>query len=724
MGTDEMRQLPLLDQVPAAIIAVDLESRITVWNAGAEQLYGWVAHEVLGRSVHDVVLSGQPLADEVAAVAQGGGTWTGEVEVACKDGARLLVFVRNAPLRSECGDLIGVIGASTTLSQERAAETARADALTRTSERLGSTLHRLQRLQLLSASLVGATTRADVLEAVLTAGREAMGAAAVGIALLDEETGQLRTTALRGFHAEFTSEFSLVPLTADTPLTRAYLTQELQAFGDRAATQEAFPDIPLDPEFAARAAVPILAPSGCVGGLTLSFTESRVFDTEERDLLLAVSRQAGQALDRVDLAEQQRVRQRRDAFLSRATSSLTSSLDLGHVLDSLLQLLVPEHADWAFLHLIDDDTGDYRLAAVAHHDQTSRDFMARTFTGAVLDAHDPEGTLDAIRAQRPVLHTTLSEAARARLDAAPPEAQLLPVESGLVLPLCSTGTCLGAVTLARALPAYTEADVQLLELLADRAAVALAHAAAYRQQRRSALEMQLALLPPQRPDIDGLDIGWQYRPAQLPGAAASLVGGDWYDVVPLPSHRVLLAIGDVMGRGPAAAAVMGQLRTMVRTLARRGAGPHEILGELDAELVRSSDRITTAVLLELDLDAQDLRIANAGHLPPVIHSSEGARVVDLVGAPPLGSGLVSDDVLHVQLPCAATLVLYTDGLVEERTRGLDEGIRKLLSATEALCADPGTDADTVSKQLLTSMDREAAHDDDLALLVVRLRPPR
>jgi serine phosphatase RsbU (regulator of sigma subunit) len=548
-----------------------------------------------------------------------------------------------------------------------------------------------------------------------------MGADAVAVALLDEPSGTLTTRVQHGFDEQAAAELAVVPLTVDTPLTRAYLERELHAFADAEAMQQAFPRIPLDPRFSARAAVPLLAPSGCLGALTLSFEAARHFDDDERDVLLAVSRLAGLALDRVRLADLQRQRQQRDTFLARATSSLTSSLDIDQVLGSLLRLLVPEHADWAFLHLADEDTGDYRLAAVAHHDPTSQDFLARSLTGTVLDGDAAEGTLDAIRGQRAVVHPKLSDAVADRLRAAPPQARLLPVDSGLVLPLCSAGTCLGAVTLARAGTPYTQDDLDLLDRLSDRAALALAHAAAFRRQRRSALELQLALLPPQRPDIAGLDIGWQYRPAQLPGAAASLVGGDWYDVVPLSATRVLLAIGDVMGSGTAAAAVMGQLRTMIRTMARRGAAPDQVLQELDAELVRSSDRITTAALIELDLVSRHAVLASAGHLPPLVHSATGTRPLSVEAAPPLGSGLVTGDLLRVELPPAATLVLYTDGLVEERTRSLDEGISALAQATTALCDDPAADADTVSRQLLTAMGRDAVHEDDLALLVVRLQ---
>lgn len=591
-----------------------------------------------------------------------------------------------------------------------------------TAQRLEDTLHRLQRLQRLTSALLAARSREEVLDAVLTAGKDAVAASAIAVALVDASSPQLSVRAQAGFDQQFTDPYTTVLLATDTPLTRAFLQEAPQAFPDARAMRQAFPGIELDPAFEARAAVPILAPSGCLGGLTLSFAKPRLFDSDEIDVLLAVSRQAGLALERCDLAEEQEHRQQRDAFLSRAAAALSGSLEARTVVDSLVELVVPGYADWVFVHLLDDEQADvYRLASVGHVDPGVQAQINALYLGDVLDLHRSDGAGRAIRTREPLLQTSLPPTVQERLAAAPADAPLLPVNTGIVVPLLHADLCLGAITVAREGAPYTEQDAAILLQVADRAAVALSHAVSYQQQRRSALELQLALLPPQPPDIAGLDIAWEYRPGQLPGSAASLIGGDWYDVVAYEDH-VLVTVGDVMGRGPSAAAVMGQLRTMLRTLGGLDVSVPKRLIQMDEELQRiAPDRIATTLVLELDLERMRMTIANAGHLPPVVHDDSGTRLLETPAGLPLGVGGGADVFTATEVPLrpGTVLVLYTDGLVEERRHSLDERLRELTSHVEDLAQGEHRSAREICQQLLHRMGRDVAQDDDLALLVVR-----
>ncbi|MCU1600096.1 MAG: magnesium or manganese-dependent protein phosphatase [Frankiales bacterium] len=518
----------VLAQAPAAVIAVDLDGLVTFWSPGATELYGWAPEEVLGRRFREVVLMGDPLAEEVLDLVRAGSDWDGEMAVQHRDGTSLLVRVRNAPLHDADGEVIGVVGASVGVTEDRRREAARA-------EDLRTAVHRLTRLQALTAELVGATQQSQVVASVLTAGREAVHAEAIALALVRGDEVEVR--ASDGFSAEFTEHFSVIPLDADTPLTLAVRTGSPVLFPDATAMQSAFPAMHLDLRFNARAALPIVVGGTVNGALTLGFAESRLFDTAELEVLSAVSRLAGQALDRVRLTDLQRQR----------------SLDLQH-----------------------------------------------------------------------------------------------------------------------------------------------------------------ALLPHTVPAVEGLDIGWRY----LGGTDGVEVGGDWYDVLPLPDSSTLLVIGDVMGSGTSAAAVMGQLRAMVQAFTVAGLAPGRMLAELDRALVRlAPDHLTTVALVRLS--ATSLTYASAGHPPAVLN---GALLDGEVG-PALGarSLAVCEDYPSHTVPVApgSVLVLYTDGLVETRDEALDARI-ELLRATAAGCG--GLGADELCDVLLTTFGATAGRRDDTALLVVRLAP--
>lgn len=239
--------------------------------------------------------------------------------------------------------------------------------------------------------------------------------------------------------------------------------------------------------------------------------------------------------------------------------------------------------------------------------------------------------------------------------------------------------------------------------------------ASERRHRRAAVTLQRSLLPRTVEDPDDLRVSARY----LPGGAAAAVGGDWYDVIPLGGGRTAVVIGDVMGRGMLAAAVMGQLRTAVRAYARLDLPPHEVLRLLDglaAEI--DATQIATCVYAVYDPSDAVLTYAAAGHLPPLVRDPEGRvrRLDDALG-PPLGTGgtwpLMSRS---TPLEPGSTVVLYTDGLVERRGEDLDQGIDRLADALAASAGAP----DAVRDRLVEHMNLPVAHDDDVALLVVHL----
>ena len=225
--------------------------------------------------------------------------------------------------------------------------------------------------------------------------------------------------------------------------------------------------------------------------------------------------------------------------------------------------------------------------------------------------------------------------------------------------------------------------------------------------------LQRSLLPQAMPEVPGLELAWRY----LPGAAGTNVGGDWYDVIPTSGGAVALVIGDVMGRGLLAAAVMGQLRAIARAHVDDDVAPSEIVSGLDIALERlAPDQITTVLVALLDPDSRSLTVASAGHLPPLLVGTDGsASFLELMQGPPLGAGARSYRQSTCTLPEGALLLLYTDGLVESRDVAVDVGL-DLLRGTAA----GSTDADDLCDRVLRGLGRDQAHEDDTALLAVAL----
>ncbi|WP_030160029.1 ATP-binding SpoIIE family protein phosphatase [Streptomyces sp. NRRL S-244] len=237
--------------------------------------------------------------------------------------------------------------------------------------------------------------------------------------------------------------------------------------------------------------------------------------------------------------------------------------------------------------------------------------------------------------------------------------------------------------------------------------------ASERRQREAAVTLQRSLLPQELEQPDDLRIAATYQP----GGTEAAVGGDWYDVITLGAGRTALVIGDVMGRGVRAAAVMGQLRTAVRAYARLDLPPHEVLQLLDglaAEI--DASQIATCVYAVHDPNEGLLAYASAGHLPILVRDEDGTvrRAADPTG-PPLGTGGWLHTSGTIALGPGSTAVLYTDGLVERRGEDIDEGVAAL---ERALSGAQGTPA-VICDRLMRALGVDADHDDDVAVMVLQ-----
>jgi serine phosphatase RsbU (regulator of sigma subunit) len=299
------------------------------------------------------------------------------------------------------------------------------------------------------------------------------------------------------------------------------------------------------------------------------------------------------------------------------------------------------------------------------------------------------------------------------------------VSRSLSVPLVVAEYTFGALNLYSDVPdgLASETDELVASLLAEQAAAAVATAQAFASERTTALILQRSLLPDELPTVPGYELAGRYRPAN----SRAEVGGDWYDAFPLPSGALAVAVGDVAGHGVEAAALMGQLRTGLRAYALEDRDPATcmaLLSQLFEAREESGPQVATACLGLIDPPTGMCRMASAGHLPSALRSPDGTvRFVDGSGAPLLGAGptdRVDDDFVHLQP--GSSLVLYTDGLVEDRSRSLDDG----LSALAATLAKATGSAEDICNHLMAELVQCHHQDDDVALLVIlrSVDPPR
>ncbi|MGW4488343.1 PP2C family protein-serine/threonine phosphatase [Amycolatopsis sp. NPDC004368] len=257
-------------------------------------------------------------------------------------------------------------------------------------------------------------------------------------------------------------------------------------------------------------------------------------------------------------------------------------------------------------------------------------------------------------------------------------------------------------------------EIDLLRLVADRLAVAL-RAETANADRAAATALQRSLLPVSIPSVDGMDFGSRY----VPGAATA-VGGDWYDVFPLPDDRVGIVMGDVAGHGLAAAVVMGRLRSALRAYTLDTLSPAEALGKLSRKVNHFEQGIMATVAYGIVApDRRSIVLSLAGHPPPVLAApGEPARLVDVQPDLPVGLGLPASDRhdTEVALPPGSSLAFYTDGLIERRDATLDDGFRKLTAAMTT--GNP----DTACAQVMSALVGAAPARDDVALLIAARAP--
>jgi serine phosphatase RsbU (regulator of sigma subunit)/CheY-like chemotaxis protein len=428
-------------------------------------------------------------------------------------------------------------------------------------------------------------------------------------------------------------------------------------------------------------------------------------DLYRKNRLLERQRQLlAQRLDERLIAESRQLRKLADAALS-ITSAMSLADMLQHITAAARDIIGAHHS---VTHTLLGDGPRTTIAQSRKYD---------TSGAARRDLH-LEGVLELVhRHQRPVRMTRQDVARHQALHAFGERAGDHPVRQGwLAVPL--TGRFdrqVGVIQVAdKEDGEFSDADEAILVQLAQMASVAVEKAELYHREHLIAETLQRSLLPAALPRIPGLQLASRY----VPGAAGSEVGGDWYDAVRLDDGRVALSVGDVVGRGVNAAAIMGQLRVAMRAYAMQGMGPAAVMSGLEHVMQDlSDDHLATALFLVVDPATRRVRLANAGHPPPLwLHADGRCELIEQGLGPPLNvaPGTAYEEHL-LSLDDGDTLFLYTDGLVEERDESLDVGLRRLQDIVEACTGGPEQMCDRALSKL-GAVDK----NDDVAILAMGL----
>ena len=601
---------------------------------------------------------------------------------------------------------------------------------------------RANTLQQVVSEVSAASSATDVAEVIVRRSREAVGASGAALWLATERRASpragpsvppLELAAADGIAPELleameAAAFGGAELVRDGGVHTVPLGAGLRSVWPALATameeagQEALVVVPVDAD--ARhlgALVLLLGVAGDTGLIDLTPPGERgQLVQADADLLATVGRQAGQAIERVRLYEETARQAERSAFLLDASRLMASAGDVTETAERLAELAVPRLAD---VCVIDLAVEHGLVRAAARHGDPSRQTLATALQERHLPHHEsPHPAVQAVELGRTVWIREVTDRWLVEVTADEEHlgiARALELVNLVCVPLLADGRVLGVLTLGsdRRRGPFTPADVEVAEQLALQVSQVVDKAQRLELETRTSHTLQANLLPPAPPPVPGLAVAVRY----LPASRGAEVGGDFYDVVPLPGGQVALAVGDVVGHDIRAAAVMGQLRSVYRALLADRPPPSAVIDRLQAGWsLLGLQLMATALFGVLDPGSGRLRLASAGHLAPLLVAGGTAELLDvrpsrMLGAPPAPGPAV--EWAGVLAP-GATLLLYTDGLVESRDADLDRGLAALRdAAVRSDTADPDELCDRLLAELASRV-----RADDVALLAISRSP--
>ena len=571
---------------------------------------------------------------------------------------------------------------------------------------------RTRRLQRVTAALSQAATPADVSDACLEHAMAAVGADAGLLGFVRETGDEIGLVAWRGYADEALEGYQRVPLDSDLPLSLSITTGEpvwaLSGETRDRSSSAARPSLATDDQ--GSIAVPLKIGRKVRGAFQLSFREPHMLSDEDQEWLVALASQCAQAFERSRLFDEEQRLRRRSERLQSLTASLSSSVtqvDVANVVVAEVAAAVEATAG-ALAVVADDQRQLVRLAQSGYEPDDVAPWL-----DVRVDAQTP--ATRALKRRTARLYETRGGIAREFPDAVDGFVRT-GHQSFLFVPLAVGGKANGVIVMSWAERAtLADEDRSFVQTLANLAAEALERARYFESERTIAETLQRSVLPVSLPEVDGIKLAARY----LPGTADVDVGGDWFDVINVPSGRLGLVVGDVVGKGVESAATMAQLRNALRAFALDRMKPSSTLARLN-RLVDgvSESAFATVVYVVVDPAARVCRFTSAGHPPPLAIYPDGSAAY-LEGGRGLPLGTVAEPKYPqgvVELPVGTTLILYSDGLIERRDKTIDEGLAELRAAALAAPLDPERLVEHVLEELLGSGERR----DDVVILAVRL----
>ena len=699
-----------LDGLPLAALAVDPAGTVRYVNAAASGLFGRQTADMTGTAFLSVAFGEEDRgsAEEVVNHVLSGRSWSGTLSLVNVAAEAVPVHLTATPLRQD-GEVVGAL----VIAQETSGA-----AVDRRSVWLGERLTRLARV---AAELVMADSMESVTKSVISHAADAAGATIASLStLVDAET--LALQGLRGGLEGASARWARWSIHDNTPAGEAVRTGRQILLVGKDHIQQRYPDL----ESAASGertliCLPLKVTTRTFGVISLSFPGLRQLDSAELEFLGILADICAQALDRIQALDEAADQTGKLEFLAHASSALSSSLDYQATLTNVAKLGVPTFADWCAIALAED--GDLHTLAVAHLDPEKVALAEELQRKYPSDRDAPQGSFHVLRTGVSELIPDITDEmliAGTQDEEHLRLARELNLRSALVVPLVARGKVLGVVTWVSGESGrrFEPDDLAFAEDLARRAAVAIDNSQLHSETRETAVRLQEAVLPETLTPLPGWDIAAHYSPA-----GRTEVGGDFYDVIPLDDGMIAMFVGDVMGRGVAAAAAMAQMRAAVRAYLALDPDPSAVMNRLDVMFDKYDiTQLVTLVYAVAYPDRDELRVANAGHPPPVLIRANGsAQQLPSGGDAPLGIGNTNRSLTVVPFRMGDTLVAFTDGLIERRTEDIDEGQRRVVDHFSSLRSGdlPTTlDLPTMLTDLVDAV-RDHTRDDDVAALAAR-----
>ncbi len=569
-----------------------------------------------------------------------------------------------------------------------------------------------------TAELSTATSVDEVTKIVTQQMADAVGAT-IAVLALREGPDHVRLIGVRGLEAPEAAEWQIFPLDRRNSVSDVVRGgRRIVLVGARAIARR-YPEL----GNASRGerttvTVPLRAAGRVLGAIHLSVPEAVAPHPTALEFIDILADACAQAFERISAQAVADKQTARLAFLAEASIQLSSSLDFRLTTSRVARLAVPTYADWCTIDVVRD--GRLHRIAAAHVDPDKAQLALRFPEHPSEEAQRGIAIQQVVRTGRPLLLSEITDEMLEEMASDPERRRLareLGLRSALAVPLLVRGRVSGVLTWVSSHPGrrYDEDDVRFAEHLARRAASALDNADLYSQTRAVAEQLQRAVLPGALVSSPDWTVHCHYQPS-----GRTEVGGDFYDAFSLGDGRFVAFVGDVMGRGVAAAAEMAQMRAAVRAFSSVDPDPAVVVSRLDRMVVQfDTEQLVTLAYVLGDAAAGTLSVVNAGHLPPRVLRANGAVTpLPIADGPPLGLAQRRTPTTVAFAP-EDTFLVVTDGLVERRGESIDDGLDRL----DAVLGDlAGPDLATGLEHLVADL-ADAESDDDVAALVLRRTGP-